>query len=487
MQRAAFPFTNSFKYLLSIVACRQGHFEQGTFLVSEFSEKLSKRIFIICAVIVVLGAAFLYGVIAQALNFFPVPQLRAVYGTVSTISESGLSDNPVGEHLQPTRGQGEGVTVNTLPEDGALVFMAGFFDEENQIRLIRRDGTLVRKWSLDYTEHFPDAETRPCRRATPLRVDVHGALATPAGEVIFNYEYCGTVKLDACGGLIWRIAKPTHHSLVPARGGGYWLLGRYFWGTDRNPDRFPPFSVSRHNRIMLDDTLLRIGEDGSVIEESSIPVMMRDSGLEAVLTATGERFEPVSPGRNELVHANKVAELSPEIADAYPLFEAGDLAISMRKLNLVMVVDPKTKRVKWHQTGPWLRPHDPEFRPDGRISVFNNNAYRTAYPDAKVDLNSPFSTNIMVVDPVSRETEVIFGERPGQEMLSVIRGQHELLDEDGMLITEFDGGRVLQVTAEGEIVWEYINRYDDEFVGEITNAMIYSEDYFEGGLPACSP
>ena len=93
----------------------------------------------------------------------------------------------------------------------------------------------------------------------------------------------------------------------------------------------------------------------------------------------------------------------------------------------------------------------------------------------------------MVVDPVSRETEVVFGERAGQEMLSVIRGQHELLDEDGMLITEFDAGRVLQVTAEGEIVWEYVNRYDDEFVGEITNAMIYPEDYFEGGLPACSP
>ena len=77
-------------------------------MVPEFSEKLSRRIFIICAVIMVLGSAFLYGVIAQALNLFPAAQLRTAYETFTTISESGLSDDPVGEHLQPTRARERG-------------------------------------------------------------------------------------------------------------------------------------------------------------------------------------------------------------------------------------------------------------------------------------------------------------------------------------------------------------------------------------------
>jgi len=89
------------------------------------------------------------------------------------------------------------------------------------------------------------------------------------------------------------------------------------------------------------------------------------------------------------------------------------------------------------------------------------------------------------VDPVSDETEVLFGEKPGQEMLSVIRGQHEILEDGGMLITEFDAGRVLQVDEDGEIVWEYVNKYNDEFVGEITNAAIFSPDYFEVDWQAC--
>ena len=153
------------------------------------------------------------------------------------------------------------------------------------------------------------------------------------------------------------------------------------------------------------------------MEEFSIPQLMRDNGLEACLTAGAGDFGLKTVRRAELVHANKVTELPSAIAGAFPLFAAGDLAISMRGLNLVMVLDPTTKKVKWHQTGPWLRQHDPEFRADGRLSIFNNNIYRTAYVEEQTVLSTPPTTNIIAVDPVSRKTEVIFGERPGQEML----------------------------------------------------------------------
>ena len=390
-------------------------------------------------------------------------------------------------HLQPSRGQGNGVTVNDMPNDGALVFMAGFFDDENQIRLIERDGTVVKKWSLDYFEHFPDPESRVCDVDSPLRVDTHGAHVTPRGEVVVIYEYCGSVKLDQCGELIWRISKPTHHSLVPAETGGYWLLGRDKWLASEHPDRFPPFSTPATEQFILEDTLLRVSENGQVTEEFSIPQLMRDNGLEALLTANGASFGLNAVHRAELVHANKAAELPSAIAAAFPLFAAGDLAISMREHNLVMVIDPIAKTVKWHQTGPWLRQHDPEFRADGRLSIFNNNVYRTAYVEDQTDLSVPPTTNIIAVDPVSREVEVIFGERPGQEMLSVIRGQHEIVGNDRLLVTEFDAGRVLEVDADGRILWQYVNFYNQDFVGEITNAAVFPAEYFQVEWEKCDP
>jgi hypothetical protein len=75
--------------------------------------------------------------------------------------------------------------------------------------------------------------------------------------------------------------------------------------------------------------------------------------------------------------------------------------------------------------------------------------------------------------------------KEGQELLSVVRGQHELLPDGGMLITDFDAGRVLEVDKTGSTVWEYVNRYNDAYVGEITNAAIFPPSYFEVEMGRC--
>jgi len=424
----------------------------------------------------------MYGVVAFWQNLPPVPAMKTVWKEfkISDVKDSFRSD--VRHHLQPSRGQGDGVMINHV-RDKAVVFMIGFFDGENQGRLVERDGTVLHRWSLNYFEHFPDEELRPCNVDSPLGVDIHGAVVTERGELVFNYEYCGTVKIDQCGTVMWAIAEPTHHSLVRAEEGGYWILSRVYWPPAENPDRFPPFSLADNQDTIEEDTLLRVSDDGEILKEISIPVLMREGGLLPVLTATGEVFSQDNGGRSELVHANKATELSQSLADAFPLFEAGDLAISMRALNLVMVLDGETKAVKWHQVGPWLRQHDPEFRRDGRISIFNNNVFRNVYVAGQTDLSSPFVTNIISIDPVTNETEVIFGEQPGQEMLSVIRGDHELLPDNGMIITEFDAGRVLEVDDSGQIVWEYVNRYSDDHVGEIRNSNVFPMGYFNEHFP----
>ncbi len=452
--------------------------------MSGLTEDLPRRLFVASLSLALLGGAFAYGALASRYDLPPIPQLKTVR---SIFTDQELTLAPKFKHMQPSRGQGEGVTVNELPDDDSLVFMAGFFDDENQIRLVNRNGDVVKRWSLNYLEHFAGTQDPVCDVTDPLDVDIHGALATPSGEVVFNYEYCGTVKLDQCGEVLWTINQPTHHSLTYAESGDYWILGRYVWKASESPDRFPPFSSPGTDQMMSEDTLMRVSADGNILEEVSIPVLLQESGLEPLLTANGKHFNLRTVTTMELIHANKIAELPSGIADRYPLFSAGDLLISMRELNLIVVLDSQTRKVKWHQTGPWIRQHDPEFRTDGRISIFNNNVYRTSYRNNQTILTRPHKTNILVVDPVTRATEVVYGEQTGQEMLSIVRGQHELLDTGGMLITEFDAGRVLQIDHNKQTVWEYINRYDDDHVGELTNSAVYPADYFQEEWKTCSP
>jgi len=443
----------------------------------------SRLSFIVSSFVIVAAVSFMAGFYSYHKKNFAYRFVETTWADVKVYflppeERPAELDGAWRAHLQPARGRGSGVTVNERPDDGAKILMVGFFDDENQARLITRDGSVVAKWPLSFFEDFPEEATRPCQISGPLYVDIHGALLTENGELVANYEYCGTVKLDHCGNLLWRLEEVTHHSLTRARAGGYWVLAREEWQTAGQRKRFPPFSTGTGTHKLLEDYILRISENGEVLDRVSVPQLLYDSGLEAMMTATGDDFTNDGSARSELVHTNKIAELSDEISDRFPMFSAGDLVLSLRELNLVLVIDGTTKRVKWHQTGPWIRQHDPEFRPDGRISIFNNNMYKTAYNGSYVRPKAPPLTNILAIDPGTGETEVVYGQRPGQEMLSVIRGQHELLEDGGMLITEFDAGRVFEVDGHGNLVWEYINQFDDEFVGEITNAALYDNDYF---------
>jgi hypothetical protein len=72
----------------------------------------------------------------------------------------------------------------------------------------------------------------------------------------------------------------------------------------------------------------------------------------------------------------------------------------------------------------------------------------------------------------------VYGGVERQKLLTVIRGKHELTARGGLLITEFEGGRVLETDSSGRTVWEYVNRFDADEVAEITEARIYPADYF---------
>jgi hypothetical protein len=153
--------------------------------------------------------------------------------------------------------------------------------------------------------------------------------------------------------------------------------------------------------------------------------------------------------------------------------------LSIRDYNLVLVVDPDDWHVKWHQVGPWRRQHDAEFEDNGTISVFNNNAYLTDLPYSKRSKPTvPRVSNILEVDPRTGDSVVVYGQRPGQEFFSTIRGKQKPTQGGGHLVTEVEAGRVFEIDAQGRTVWEYINRYDTEQVLELTEARLYPETYF---------
>lgn len=442
----------------------------------------SRLAFYSLSVCIVLGLTFAFGLHSGAHKTVVYGAVQALNKTIeeslNLVSEeaSTLTKTHPKHFLQPSRYDGTGVTVNDFADsEEELIFLSGFFNDSNELRLIRRNGTVVASWPVRFSEIFPDTSHLKNPPETDWNIDIHGALALQDGSVVFNFERGGLVKLDRCGSIVWTLARESHHSVECAEGGGFWVPGRRFF-PEESDSPFPPFETP-----FFEHTIIRVSEDGKVLTEISVPKLLYDNGLEALLTATGHWFRINMDWDREILHLNKIEELSSAIAKDFSVFEAGDLALSIRELNLILVINPDTRKIKWWRIGPWLRQHDPEFKPGGKIIVFNNNIYATAFRDISGDVCSisvPRVSNIMEIDPSSDEHRIIYGGVRGQEMLSIIRGKHELRPNGGLLVTEFEGGRVFETDATGRIIWEYINRYDSDEVAEITEARIYPVQYF---------
>jgi hypothetical protein len=420
-----------------------------------------------------VGVVFAYGVAVGRYQIFPFRIIN--YGVASLLQVREEAQVLMGVrptwHVRPARYDGDGVTV--MQEDRmapGITLVVGMFDGENQLRLIEPDGTPVRIWPAFYTEifprgHYPGPVYAP---QTDWNAQIHGSLALPNGSVVFNFDYAGAVKFDRCGGVEWVLPLSTHHSIERSQDGGFWIPSR------RRTDIVAGFP--RADAGYAEDLVLRVSDAGEVLEEASVADIFVDSGLLHLLLLKG----PGPVFRNdEILHLNDIEELPDSIADQFPEFEGGDLILSLRNEHLIVVVDPRSWRIKWFQMGPWIRQHDPDFQPDGTITVFNNNT------DDASEGGHLGGSEILALDPSTGETRLLYGGVPEQEMYTAILGKHQVLPNGNILITQSQAGRILEVTEQGELVWELINRHDDDQVAVLTDAIRYPPSYFEVEDWAC--
>jgi len=432
----------------------------------------SKALFITSLTLMV----FVYGAAVGRYQIFPFSAMQFAVGSVKQVTaerEAILGQRPL-DLVEQARYEGKLVTRN---ESGSafngLTLLGGFINNQLQYRLVRMDGSVVAEWPARFYDLFPDPSfVKPADRVpqTNLNVGVQGAQMLPDGSLAFTFEGLGFVKLDRCGTVLWKIPQMTHHSVDLAERGGFWVPStRYIERDSKYPGLKPPFD---------EDTILRVSEDGAILDEISIFDLFFKNQLEWLLFANGLEDIRV-PEKQNLTHLNDVEELTSDMAVHFPQFAAGDLLISLRNYNLLMVIDPRTHEVKWHQTGPWIKQHDPNFEATGRITVFNNNS------DGTESGSILGGSDILSLDPRTGATEVLYGRRPNQKLFTKFRGKHQVLPNGNRLITESHAGRVFEIDPQGNIVWEFINRFDEDSVAIIGMAKRYSEDYFHVKNWAC--
>jgi len=323
--------------------------------------------------------------------------------------------------------------------------------------LLDQSGRELHYWPIDYGKLAPGG-------LSPSNVYLHGTMPLPDGSLIVVFDNGDLMaRLGPCGEALWVNRGQFHHALGLSDDGTAWAW-EYQERTTADGEKVNKEMIvqvelasgRRLRQISLEDDIV----DGQALH-----------GRFAILSQ--ESAEKVAYCCDHF-HPNDVKPLPPALAPAFPMFRPGDLLISLRSLNMIAVIDPGTAQVKWSQIGPWHRQHDPDFMPDGTISVLNNNMGLGA-------------SQIVVVDPKTGGVRIAFDGATRDNFYTWRRGRHQWLPNGNIMIAETEKGRAIEVDPTGEIVWQYNNVFDEARNGVVSEALGLPSDFFAEGALSCAP
>ena len=259
---------------------------------------------------------------------------------------------PKNFYIRPRPAQSGGVTVNEPGAYNGVTFVTGLFDDWLGMRLIAMDGSVLHEWRASISEIWPDPEHLEGAR-TDWETHVHGTHLYPNGDVVFNFQYAGLVRIDACSTVEWKLPELTHHSVFEDGQGNLWVPSRReVDGTDN--------SLPKLRLPYIEDLILKVSPHGQVLEEISILDVIYQANYEGLLSGNGlHQSSILMPNDGDLTHLNDIEILDTSMADAFPQFQAGDIMISMRNLNLIMVLDAVTARDQMVDDRPACSPTRP--------------------------------------------------------------------------------------------------------------------------------
>lgn len=311
-------------------------------------------------------------------------------------------------------------------------------------------GQVQRQWVVG--QHDAEWSVRDDRNVYP-----HGIEILPDGSIIVAFDGGSSIaRYGYCGDLMWRTKGSFHHSITLASEGVVWA-----WGSPRGA-----VQGEDENWVEASENMVKLAvDDGRVLEWVGMDSLLSNNPQIDPFAIRQSDKAGGSVWLSDPFHANDVDPLPERLAPFYPQFEAGDLLISLRAINLVAVIDAETESVKWWRQGLVRRQHDPDWNERGTITIFDNNMHRD-------------SSRIMEVDPGTFEANVLLPGEPYQ-FYSWQRGKHDNVPRGGLLVTSTEQGRVFEVNAEGEVVFDFINRYQsDDKLLVVSEGRFLPNEYF---------
>jgi len=406
-------------------------------------EQMADRVFTTLSYVSVGFLCFLVGAWVILAERFPYDGLRNAWQAADALYwRVKASDDTVNNDLwKPSRYPQSGVTVSVPAKmaPGYTLYTSG---DSDSAYLIDADGHVRHRWSLPYSQYWepgasvkhPVADHDTYFRKAVMYPD-GGLLAIYDGLGDTPYGY-GMVRLDKDSHVLWKFMQHAHHDFDVMPDGHILAL------TQEIVDQpFAPRPELKTPRI--DDFIVELDSNGHVIDKT--PVLQALDGTAWLRYLDG--LPAYLEGTGDYVHTNDVDYVPPAIASKLGLHGNRLVLVSMRESNALGIIDLDREHFVWGMRGSWVGQHDPDLLDNGHILLFDNNG----------NMGSGGRSRVLEVDPTTEAIVWRYGGSEQQPLESIIRSAQEREPNGNTLITESDGGRILEVTPDGETVWQYVN------------------------------
>ena len=384
---------------------------------------------------------FVAGSYVMLTNAFPSSYLTNAYrGGQALLAQKTRYNTPYPSVLwQPARTQARGVTIHDRKRAhaGYTLYTSG---HAQRASLISMTGEVLHEWHLPYSAVWDEtadvASPRPDTHIYYRKAHLYPngdllAIYVAAGDTPWGY---GLVKMDKDSRLIWKYLQRVHHDLDVSSDGRIYTLTHEI--RDTVVENWGHLKAPR-----IDDFVVVLSPDGRELEKVSVV----DAFVASPYALMVNMVAWYSDG--DFFHTNAIDLLDPHAAEELSGVPGDQILLSMREFGAIGLLDLDREVFTWALRGPWIGQHDPDLLPDGNMLLFDNLGH----------FGPEGISRVIEFDP--KTFEIVWSYSGGEDrpLHSNLRSAQERLANGNTLITESDGGRLLEVAPDGEIVWEYVN------------------------------
>lgn len=396
---------------------------------------LADKIFAVLWLAAVGLLLYLLGMAGVFYQWYPAEPVGQTLHTLTETQKDMTGVTVAKDELDTLLAQKKVTWDKDLADNGYTLLTVRYASD---VLLVDMQGNIVHRWHVPYYSIWD----RSSRRADEDWIYMEKALAFTNGDLLVTYTAAndtpygyGIAKIDKDAKLIWKYNGNTHHDItIDPDTGNIVALTQRFTKKGEKPYEVIPFPT-------LEDFAVILSPDGNELDRISILDAFYHSPYRLLLN---------DYNKNELdwdrTHTNSVEVLSVAMAAHFPQFAPGQILISLRNIDTIAVLDPKTRRIVWAFNGIWRGQHSPQFLANGHILLLDNKGHVE---------NHKIYSRVLEFNPTTLGVEWSYPITKEQYFFTDSFGRVQRLENGNTLVTDAMNGHILEVTAEGKQAWEY--------------------------------